>query len=85
MIKIVRLAAAMSIVLAVTAPALAQDASRAVPGTAPANGVDGAGGKAATQGEREGQAKSGTEGNDDAPASGQGGCPYIKRKLELIV
>jgi hypothetical protein len=35
--------------------------------------------------ERKDPGKSETEGNSDAPQANPGGCPYIKRKLELIV
>jgi hypothetical protein len=85
MIKITRLVAATGILLAVATPALAQDASRAAPGAAPETETGGAGDKAAKQDKGDDQAKPGTEGNGDSPASAPGGCPYIKRKLELIV
>lgn len=85
MIRITRLVAATAIVLAVATPATAQDASRTAPGAAPATGTGAAGDEAAKQDQGDGQAKPGTEGSNDSPASGPGGCPYIKRKLELIV
>ena len=84
MIRITRLAAT-AIVLAVATPATAQDASRTAPGTAPATGTGAVEDKAAKEDKGDGRAKPGTEGNTDSPASGPGGCPYIKRKLDLIV
>jgi hypothetical protein len=85
MITIARLAVAASIVFAMAGPVMAQDASRATPGDAPARGAAGARDKDAVAGERKDQGKSETEGNSDAPQANPGGCPYIKRKLELIV
>jgi hypothetical protein len=85
MIKIARLVMAASVAFALTTQAMSQDASRRAPGAAPATGAGETGGKADKQGEREDQGKSGTESNSDAPRAGPGGCPYIKRKLELIV
>jgi hypothetical protein len=85
MIKIARLGMAASIAFAVATPAMSQDASRKAPGAEPATGAGETGGKADKQGDREDQGKSGMENNGDAPNAGPGGCPYIKRKLELIV
>lgn len=85
MITIVRLAAAASIVLAMSGPVMSQDASRTEPGAAPARGTEGSGDKAAKPGESKDAGKSDAEGSNDAPQANPGGCPYIKRKLELIV
>lgn len=85
MIKIARLVVAASIAFAVVTPAMSQDALRAAPRTAPGTEAGEPGGKVGKQGDRENQGKSGTENNGDAPSAGPGGCPYIKRKLELIV
>jgi hypothetical protein len=68
----------------VTMPALSQGTLPATPEAAPATGAA-EGDKAAKQGDREDQSTSGTESNGDTPKSGPGGCPYIKRKLDLIV
>lgn len=84
MISIARLVAAASIVFAMATPAMSQGASRAAPDAGPARGADRD--KGAKQGERKDQDKSGADGdNNDAPRADPGGCPYIKRKLELIV
>ena len=89
MIKVARLMFAVglgaALLFGVTMPALSQGTLRAVPEAAPATGAGEAGGKAAKQGDREDQSKSGTESNGDTTQSGPGGCPYIKRKLDLIV
>lgn len=85
MIQVARFAAATAIVFAAAAPAMSQDALRRAPGTAPATEAGEPGDKAAKQGDREDRRKTDTESNGDAPRSGPGGCPYIKRKLELIV
>ena len=68
-----------------TTPALSQGTLRTAPEAAPATGAGEAGNKAARPGDREDQSKPGTESSGDSPKSGPGGCPYIKRKLELIV
>lgn len=85
MITIARLVAAASIVLAVAGPGMAQDALRTAPGAVPERGAEGAGDKNAAPGERKDAGKSDAESGNDAPQANPGGCPYIKRKLELIV
>lgn len=85
MIQVARFAAATAIVCAAAAPAMSQDALRRAPGTAPATEAGEPGDKAAKQGDREDRRKTDTESNGDAPRSDLGSCPYIKRKLELIV
>lgn len=88
MIKVARLMFAVglgaALLFAVPGPAISQS-TPAAPEAAPATGAGEAGDKAAKQGDREDQSKSGVESNGDTPKSGPGGCPYIKRKLDLIV
>lgn len=87
MIEVARLVFAVglgaALLFALPEPAISQ--THAAPQAAPATGAGEAGDKAAKQGDREDQSKSGAESNGDTPQSAPGGCPYIKRKLELIV
>jgi hypothetical protein len=82
MVIIARLVAAVSIVLAMSGSAISQDAPRTGPEAVPARG---AGDKAAEPGKPKDAGKSEAESNNDAPQANPDGCPYIKRKLELIV
>jgi hypothetical protein len=65
---------------------MSQDAPRATPESAPTGHSAGTpGDKAGQRGEHEEQGKVEADGGKDAPSAGSSGCPYIKRKLELIV
>jgi hypothetical protein len=83
MIHVVRFAVAAAIVFA-AAPAMSQEALRRGPGAAPATEAGAPADKAA-ESDRKDLGKTDAEGESDVPRSGPTGCPYIKRKLELIV
>ena len=86
MMALARLVAAASIVVAMAGPGMSQDAPRATPEAAPAaRSGDTTGDTSGKQGEAEGQGKVEAEGSGDTSRAGPGGCPYIKRGLELIV
>lgn len=90
MIKIARLVVAGGlgaiVFFAGATPAVSHDALRAAPEAMPAAGAGKTGDdKPIKQGDREDQGRSEVESSGDAPKSGSDGCPYIKRKLELIV
>jgi uncharacterized low-complexity protein len=85
MMALARLVAAAGIVVAMAGPAMSQDAPRATPETDPAaRSVGTPSDEAARQGDQD-QGKVEAEGSGEASKAGPGGCPYIKRKLELIV
>lgn len=86
MMALARLVAAASIVVAMAGPGMSQDAPRATPESNPAGHSAGTpGDKAGQRGEPGEQGKVEADGGGDAPKAGPGGCPYIKRRLELIV
>ena len=85
MMALARLVAAASIVVAMAGPGMSQDAPRATPETDPAARSLGTPNDEAAKRGNQDQGNAEAEGGDDASRAGPGGCPYIKRKLELIV
>jgi hypothetical protein len=84
MMALARLIAAASIVVAMAGPGMSQDAPRATPEVdAAARSAGTPNDDAAKRGNQD-QGNAEAEGSD-ASRAGPGGCPYIKRKLELIV